>query len=46
VKAQFVVTGQLAATGSKIDGALALGLILLVLGAMVVAWVPRRRRLD
>jgi YD repeat-containing protein len=46
VKARFMVTGQLAATGSKIDGALALGLILLILGAMVVAWVPRRRRLD
>jgi hypothetical protein len=46
VKARFMVTGQLAATGSKIDGALALGLILLILGAMVVAWVPRRRWLD
>jgi YD repeat-containing protein len=44
VKARFVVTGQLAATGSNLDGALALALMLLILGAVVVAWVPRRRR--
>jgi hypothetical protein len=37
VKARFVVTGKLAATGSSIDGLVALAFLLLIIGAVIVS---------
>jgi hypothetical protein len=39
----IAVSGQLTATGSNLDGPLALAFLLLVVGALIAA-LPRRRR--